>query len=112
MTFQDKIKHICSSEGINVREFSELAGIPYGTIRNYYQGVREPKISQVEQISEVPKFKKYKELLMGSGSQKLLKEHIDLISIYDELEKSGEGSLLLEMAEILAERKKRRDKKG
>lgn len=112
MNFREKVRYICDQEGINVKKFSELSGIPYGTLNSYYQGKTEPRISQIEQISEVAAFKKYRKILMDNAGASLSTKQARLIDAYNELEKAGDGELLLDFVDMLLERKKRRDKKG
>lgn len=64
MTFSDKIKKICRLEGINLKEFSDLSGISYGTLKNYSNPKNQPSLKRIMEISEMPRFKKYKPILL------------------------------------------------
>lgn len=65
MNFSEKLKLICEKEGINLRKFSELTGIPYGAVKKYSGGFTAPKLNRILQISEVPRFAKYKNMLLS-----------------------------------------------
>ena len=65
MTFSEKIKLICESEGINLKKFSDLAGISYGVIKSYSSGRREPTTAQIHRMTEAAPLSKYKKLLLS-----------------------------------------------
>lgn len=74
MTFGEKIKLICDKERTNLKEISELSGIPYGSLKNYSSDHRKPKIDQIRKISEVPRFKKYEPMLLDLNEPTEIRE--------------------------------------
>jgi predicted transcriptional regulator len=65
MNFGEKIKFVCEKEGINLKEFSKLANIPYDSIKRYARGENQPPHNRVKQISEVTNFAKYRNMLLS-----------------------------------------------
>ena len=65
MKFKKKLHLICEQERIKLKEFSNLTEIPYGTIKNYSSGQREPTLDQIQKILAVPRFIQYKDLLLA-----------------------------------------------
>ncbi len=64
MNLGKKIKAIRIAEGLEREGMSQLVDIPRTTIRNYEQGVREPKGENLEKITKHERFKKYAFWLM------------------------------------------------
>ncbi|GAL25004.1 C protein [Vibrio variabilis] len=64
MSLGKKIKAIRVAERLEREEMAQLVDIPRGTIRNYEQGVREPKGETLEKITKHERFKKYAYWLM------------------------------------------------
>ncbi|WP_394126959.1 helix-turn-helix domain-containing protein [Vibrio hepatarius] len=64
MNLGKKIKAIRIAEGLEREGMSQLVDIPRTTIRNYEQGVREPKGENLEKITKHERFKKYAYWLM------------------------------------------------
>ncbi|MGR6860841.1 helix-turn-helix domain-containing protein [Aliivibrio salmonicida] len=54
-----KIKAIRLAENISQDEFSKIVNISVGTIRNYEQGIREPKSEILIKITNHERFDKY-----------------------------------------------------
>ncbi len=52
------------TEGLEREDMAQLVDIPRGTIRNYEQGVREPKGETLMKITNHERFKKYAFWLM------------------------------------------------
>lgn len=87
MTFGEKVKIICEREGINLREFSDLSGIPYSSLRNYSNPKTQPSLKKIRQISEMPGLSKYKPILLDFVADGVpLDAHFK--SLLDELDKS------------------------
>lgn len=70
MNFNYQIKKICESEKINLREFSDLTGIPYKTVRDYSSGARSPSMGNLQKIAAVPQLAKYRHLLLDTDAPK------------------------------------------
>lgn len=68
MTLGEKIKEVCAREGINLKEFSNLTGIAYSTLRAYVKGRFAPTLAQIKKITEVDQFRKYESFLLSSDS--------------------------------------------
>lgn len=66
MNFSYQLKEICSAENINLKEFSEITGIPYKTIRDYSSGSRSPSMGNLQKIASAPRLAKYSHLLLGT----------------------------------------------
>lgn len=65
MNFSEKLKYICEREKINLREFSELCGIPYGAMKKYSGGFSAPKLNRIHQMTEHPRLSKYRNMLLS-----------------------------------------------
>ncbi|TCT60155.1 helix-turn-helix domain-containing protein [Vibrio crassostreae] len=68
MELGKKIKAIRIAEGLEREDMAQLVDIPRGTIRNYEQGVREPKGETLTKITNHERFKKYTFWLMTDGT--------------------------------------------
>ncbi|MEZ8137569.1 helix-turn-helix domain-containing protein [Vibrio splendidus] len=68
MELGKKIKAIRIAEGLEREDMAQLVDIPRGTIRNYEQGVREPKGETLTKITNHERFKKYTFWLMTNGT--------------------------------------------
>ena len=64
MSLGKKIKAIRIAEHLEREDMAQLVDIPRGSIRNYEQGVREPKGETLEKITKHERFKKYAYWLM------------------------------------------------
>lgn len=62
---ESKIKRICRLEGINLKEFSELTEVPYGTVKQYSAGDRPMSRHRVDKICSIPRFAQYRNLLLA-----------------------------------------------
>lgn len=105
MVFKEKLKQVCKQEGVNLREFSELAGIPYGTIRGYSQGRNAPLLAQIEKMTEHPRLAKYRNYLLSTDEKSSL--DAELMALFRQLEEAGKGDQALEYLRYLAEREGR-----
>lgn len=63
--FSYKLKRILLEENINLKEFSELAGISYKTALRYKAGSGSPTIRTLEKITNRPRFSRYRNLLLS-----------------------------------------------
>ncbi len=102
MEFKSAIKKICEIEGINLKDFSRLTGIPYDTVKGYSQGKREPSLSQLKKIAEAPPFSKYVELLIPT--QGITSEEAEFMALFRQVCDSGQGEEALKYLKYLAER--------
>lgn len=59
MKIAEKLKSIRLSERLSQSEFSQLVDIPTGTIKNYEQGINDPKSETLAKITKCPRFEKY-----------------------------------------------------
>lgn len=66
MDLGKKIKAIRLAEGLGREEMAQLIDIPRGTLRNYEQGVREPKGESLTKITNHERFEKYTLWLMNN----------------------------------------------
>ncbi len=105
MTFAEKLKYICKLEEINLKEFSELSGIPYGAIKKYSGGFTSPKVNRIHEMTEHPRLAQYRNMLL-SIEESAVDDHIDqeIISLYRQLEAEGKGEQALEYLKFLAGR--------
>lgn len=87
MAFGEKIRTVCKLEGINLKKFSELTGIPYQSIKNYVAGRHEPPHSRILQISEVPQFAKYKSMLLSTDE--IIGEDPEIMALIRRCEELG-----------------------
>lgn len=62
--YAQKLKAIRRAEGLTQKSFSEQAGIPLGTIKNYETGQVEAGLKVIELVVNNPQFKKYTMWLM------------------------------------------------
>lgn len=60
----EKLKAIRKAEGMTQKEFSELTGVPFGTIRNYEAGQFEVGLKVIDAVLELERFEKYMMWLM------------------------------------------------
>lgn len=125
MDFSYKINLILKEEALNLREFSDLAGIHYQTASQYKSGRRTPTLQQVLKIIEVDRFSKYKNLLLSLnepisddspeqlkarephadynlGSSQLKNEAIELINRLDDIGRGEEALAVLQAIEAAA----------
>lgn len=68
MEITKKLKAIRLSEGLSRDDFGQLVDIPRGTIRNYEQGVNDPKSETLAKITMHPRFEKYVLWLMTNNT--------------------------------------------
>ncbi|MEC4724667.1 helix-turn-helix domain-containing protein [Shewanella sp. D64] len=64
MFFSKQLKLIRKEESLTQTELSQLTDIPIRTIEKYEQGVSEPTLKNMKQITEHPMLKKYTLWLM------------------------------------------------
>jgi transcriptional regulator with XRE-family HTH domain len=102
MTFGEKLKTLCDLEGINLREFSELSSVPYGTIKKYSSGFSTPKVNQIDRMTEQPRFAKYRNMLLSVDDETDAKTEFDLL--LNKVIEAGKGEQALEYLRYLAER--------
>lgn len=102
MIFSEKPKRICEAENINLKEFSDLTGIPYGMIKNYPAGRREPTTAQIHRMTEHPRLAKYKNMLLSVDEDAAIKTEFDFL--FEKLLEAGKGDQALEYLRYLAER--------
>ena len=69
MDFSEKLIRILDLEKLNLKEFSELAGIHYQTAKQYKGGHRSPSYEKIQKILSVPRFSQYKNLLLSPNEQ-------------------------------------------
>ncbi len=60
----EKLKAIRKAEGMTQKEFAELTGVPFGTIRNYEAGQFEVGLKVIDAVLELERFEKYMMWLM------------------------------------------------
>lgn len=65
----EKLKAIRKAEGMTQKEFSELTGVPFGTIRNYEAGQFDVGLKVIDAVLEVERFEKYMMWLMKGKTQ-------------------------------------------
>lgn len=68
MKVTNKLKAIRLSERLSRAELAQLVDIPRGTIRNYEQGVSDPKTETLAKITSHPRFEKYVLWLMTGNT--------------------------------------------
>lgn len=59
MNLGKKLKAIRLAESLEREEMSQLVDIPRGSLRNYEQGIRDPKGETLTKITNHERFKKY-----------------------------------------------------
>jgi len=64
MEFGEKLRTVCNESGIKLKEISDLTGIGYGTLKQYSQGTRKPKVEQIQKIVAIPRLEPWRELLL------------------------------------------------
>lgn len=69
MKISEKLKSIRLSEDLSRDEFSLLVDIPKGTIRNYEQGINDPKSETLAKITNHERFEKYVLWLMTGKTE-------------------------------------------
>lgn len=47
-----RLKQVIESNNLNIREFSELSGIPYRSVQNYLRHEREPNVEALAKLKE------------------------------------------------------------
>lgn len=47
-----RLKQVIESNNLNIREFSELSGIPYRSVQNYLCHEREPNVEALAKLKE------------------------------------------------------------
>jgi len=62
---ESQIKRICRLEGLSLKEFAEITGLPYGTIKNYSAGQSRLPLSKINEICSHPRFNRYRNLLLS-----------------------------------------------
>lgn len=116
MNFSDKLKRIIELEEINLKNFSDLTGLNYDTVRRYKAGSRSPTFQQIQKILSVPRFEKYTELLLSeyeanttdvteSGSRNPLTEKS--IALIKRLEAIGKGEEAFAILQAIEESAKK-----
>ncbi|HAK8205214.1 TPA: helix-turn-helix transcriptional regulator [Salmonella enterica] len=60
----EKLKAIRKAEGMTQKEFAELIGVPFGTIRNYEAGQFDVGLKVIDAVLEIERFEKYMLWLM------------------------------------------------
>lgn len=120
MNFSDKLKRIIELEDINLKEFSDLTGLNYDTVRRYKSGSRSPTLDQIQKILASPRFEKYKDLLLShphhtptggatmggsaitkqlNASDQLTQKALDLFKRLEELGRAEEALAILQAIE-------------
>jgi len=102
MAFIEKIKRICKLEGISLKEFSAISGFPYGTIKNYSARGGSPKLDKIIELTQIPRFSKYSDLLLSSDNSSESDEMREFNALFDQLEKAGKGKQALDYLKYLA----------
>ena len=64
MNLGKKLKAIRLAESLEREEMAQLVDIPRGTLRNYEQGIRDPKGETLTKITNTERFEKYTFWLM------------------------------------------------
>lgn len=65
MNHGEKIDRILNLEGLNLIEFSELTHIPYGSMRRYRKNNTDLPLHVINDICNVPRFAKYRNMLLS-----------------------------------------------
>ncbi|OOR95130.1 transcriptional regulator [Canicola haemoglobinophilus] len=52
MSISERLKQVIESKNINIKEFSELSGIPYRSVQNYLRNEREPNVEALTKLKE------------------------------------------------------------
>ncbi len=52
MSISERLKQVIESKNLNIKEFSELSGIPYRSIQNYLRHEREPNVEALAKLKE------------------------------------------------------------
>ncbi|RDE71933.1 XRE family transcriptional regulator [Haemophilus sputorum] len=50
MSISERLKQIIESKKLNIKEFSELSGIPYRSVQNYLRNEREPNVEALMKL--------------------------------------------------------------
>ncbi len=102
MTFGQRIKEVCRLEKINLKEFSELSGIPYGTILNYTHRKGAPRISQLNKMFEAPRLAPYKKLL--GYTEDMDYDEIEFINLFRRLKECDKAEESLDYLRYMLDR--------
>ncbi|WP_424141273.1 helix-turn-helix domain-containing protein [Serratia marcescens] len=62
--YAQKLKSIRRAEGLTQKAFSDLVGVPLGSIKNYETGQTEAGLKTIELVVNNPQLKKYTMWLM------------------------------------------------
>jgi transcriptional regulator with XRE-family HTH domain len=90
MSFSEKLKRICSTEGLNLKEFSELANISYGVIKKYSSGARQPNFPQINKMTEHPRLAPYRNMLLSLEDQgETIGEDPEMMALIRQCEELG-----------------------
>lgn len=103
MKFGEKIRSICASEGINLKEFSGLTDIPYQTIKNYSQGKNAPSIEVVLKIVDIPQFSKYRGLIFDMPDS-VEGQESEFISLFRRLQEADKEDEAMDYLRFLVDR--------
>lgn len=112
MNFNDKVRKICKNENLNFKQFSEITGIPYASIRSYLTGRRTPHWEQINKIANTPRFEKYKDFILtiesgdinlseGNEAETLSAEENELLAIYRKATKEQQESSIAFLSELV-----------
>lgn len=52
MSISERLKQVIESKNLNIKEFSELSGIPYRSVQNYLRNEREPNVEALTKLQE------------------------------------------------------------
>ncbi|KAA5522836.1 helix-turn-helix domain-containing protein [Haemophilus seminalis] len=53
MSISERLKQVIESKNLNIKEFSELSGIPYRSVQNYLCNGREPNVEALTKLKEM-----------------------------------------------------------
>lgn len=53
MSINERLKQVIESKNLNIKEFSELSGIPYRSVQNYLRNEREPNVETLTKLKEM-----------------------------------------------------------
>lgn len=96
MEFGQKIKAVCEQKGISLKKFSELADIPYSTIKKYSMGKYAPGWDQISKMANAPELTEFKQFLLSDSEEtinepQLSEREAEVLEKYRAWEASGKG---------------------
>ncbi len=101
MKFNERLRTVCSESGISLKKISDLTGIGYTSLKHYSQGLRNPKIEQIQKIASIPELEPWRELLLEQSE--LSPDETEFLVLVGRMKAQGKQA---ELDQILADMKR------